>query len=380
MAGTRRGTACHGLRPVSELARRYAHRGCDPRARGPVSLDRIVSCTRDCARGRDHLDRRFAPHRACLAQPRRDHSDARSAALYLGCLRRRRHHRLAAVFLERAEICAQFLFPGQDGIARARGLQHDGLSSDRHTRDRALGRGGRDAGRRQDRGWDLASGLDRGGGVRPLDRLHIALVRPPGYFFDERSASRLREGRPMQSRLLAIFVVFVSTAAADAQNAPKKQPTIINPPPTAQDYADLAKLPDWSGVWNPKITDQDQQARNNPPPWNEKVAKEVEKMWAEEKAGRPKLIFYGCFPEAHPSWMLVTHNAMEILFTPGRVTMLGESDGNRLRRIYTDGRPHLETPDPSFHGHSIGRWEGDTLVVDTVDILPQAPLAISEAV
>jgi hypothetical protein len=40
-------------------------------------------------------------------------------------------------------------------------------------------------------------------------------------------------------------------------------------------------------------------------------------MWAEEKAGRPKLIFYGCFPEAHPSWMLVTHNAMEILFTPG---------------------------------------------------------------
>ena len=38
--------------------------------------------------------------------------------------------------------------------------------------------------------------------------------------------------------------------------------------------------------------------------------------------------------------MLVTHNAMEILFTPGRVTMLGESDGNRLRRIYTDGRGH----------------------------------------
>jgi hypothetical protein len=185
----------------------------------------------------------------------------------------------------------------------------------------------------------------------------------------------------MRSRLLAtMFVVLASAATADAQNAPKKPTAIINPPPTAQDYADLAKLPDWSGVWNPKITDQDQQARTNPPPWNEKVAKEVEKMWAEEKAGRPKLIFYGCLPEAHPSWMLVTHNAMEILFTPGRVTMLGESDGNRLRRIYTDGRAHPDTPDPTFHGHSIGRWEGDTLVVDTVDILPQAPLAISEAV
>ena len=103
-------------------------------------------------------------------------------------------------------------------------------------------------------------------------------------------------------------------------------------------------------------------------------------MFAEEKAGRPKLIFFGCFPEAHPpSWMLITHNAMEVLFTPGRVTMLGESDGNRLRRIYTDGRGHPELSDPSFHGHSIGKWEGDTLVVDTTDILPQAPFAISEA-
>ena len=50
------------------------------------------------------------------------------------------------------------------------------------------------------------------------------------------------------------------------------------------------------------------------------------------------------------------------------------------RRIYTDGRSHPDVPDPSFHGHSIGRWEGDTLVIDTIDILPQAPLAISEAV
>ena len=64
-------------------------------------------------------------------------------------------------------------------------------------------------------------------------------------------------------------------------------------------------------------------------------------MFAEEKAGRPPPIFVNCLPEAMPSWMLVTHNAMEFLFTPGRVTILGEFDGNRLRRIYTDGRGHL---------------------------------------
>src|SRR5262249_29984869 len=200
----------------------------------------------------------------------------------------------------------------------------------------------------------------------PLDRRSHCASPATAVFL---GASQLRGRRPMRSRLLAtMFVVLASAGMADAQNAPKKPPTIINPPPTAQDYADLAKLPDWSGVWNPKITDQDDQARTNPPPWSEKGAKEVGKMWAQAKAGRPKLIFYGCFPEAHPSWMLVTHNAMEILFTPGRVTMLGESDGNRLRRIYTDGRPHPDTPDPTFHGHSIGHWEGDTLVVDTVDI------------
>jgi hypothetical protein len=177
---------------------------------------------------------------------------------------------------------------------------------------------------------------------------------------------------------VALLTFLLAPSMACAQ-APKKPPAVINPAPTAQDWADIGKLPDWSGVWNPKITDQDAQVKTNPPPWNDDAAKKIAHMFAEEKAGRPTLIFANCLPEAHPSWMLVTHNAMEILLTPGRVTMLGESDGNRLRRIYTDGRGHPEVSDPTFHGHSIGHWEGDTLVVDTVDIMPEAPLAISEA-
>ena len=163
-------------------------------------------------------------------------------------------------------------------------------------------------------------------------------------------------------------------AAAQTSNKP-----IINPPPTAKDWANLAKLPDWSGVWNPFVTDQDKQAKTNMPPWNPQANELIQFQLAEEKAGRPPPLFVNCLPEAMPSWMLITHNAMEVLFTPGRVTILGESDGNRLRRIYTDGRPHPEDPDPTFHGHSIGKWEGDTLVVDTVGISPQSLLAISEA-
>ncbi len=154
----------------------------------------------------------------------------------------------------------------------------------------------------------------------------------------------------------------------------------INPPPKAQDWADLAKLPDWSGVWTPDVADQNRQIVTNPPPWTPAVAKQIAALDAQEKAGNPKGLFIDCLPEGMPSWMLITHNAMEILFTPGRVTLLGESDGSRLRRIYTDGRGHPDDPDPTFHGHSIGHWEGDTLVVDTIGVAPQAWLAISEAV
>jgi hypothetical protein len=154
----------------------------------------------------------------------------------------------------------------------------------------------------------------------------------------------------------------------------------INAPPTAKDWLALAKLPDWSGVWTPVISDQVAQEKSNPPPWTPQIAKQIRHMYAEEEAGRPFPVIDHCFPTGMPSWMLITHNAFEILFTPGRVTLLGEGDGNRLRRIYTDGRPHPADPDPSFHGHSIGRWEGDTLVVDTVALLPQAYLAVNEAV
>jgi len=154
----------------------------------------------------------------------------------------------------------------------------------------------------------------------------------------------------------------------------------INAAPRPQDWQALAKLPDWSGVWTPVISDQVAQEKSNPPPWTPKVAARIKHMYAEEDAGRPFPIIDHCFPTGMPSWMLITHNAFEILFTPGRVTILGEGDGNRLRRIYTDGRPHPADPDPSFHGQSIGHWEQDTLVVDTVGLLPQAYLAVNEAV
>jgi len=167
-------------------------------------------------------------------------------------------------------------------------------------------------------------------------------------------------------------------AGAGAADAASVEP--IDPPPTLKDYEALARLPDWSGVWTPAVSDQVAQERSNPPPWKPAIALQIKKMYADEEAGHPFPVIDHCFPTGMPSWMLITHNAFEVLFTPGRVTLLGEGDGNRLRRIYTDGRPHPPDPDPSFHGHSIGHWEGDTLVIDTIAVLPQVYLAVNEAV
>jgi len=142
----------------------------------------------------------------------------------------------------------------------------------------------------------------------------------------------------------------------------------------------LAEPPDLNGVWLPDIKDQKRQETANMPPWKPNVLPQVQHLIDEEKAGRPFLVLNYCLPHGMPSWMLITHNPFELLMTPGRITMLGEVDGNRMRRIYMDGRPHPEDPDLTMHGHSIGHWDGETLVIDTTAIAPQAYIAISEAV
>ncbi len=199
-------------------------------------------------------------------------------------------------------------------------------------------------------------------------------------FAGEIRAGCSRRVRCAAANLLGWVFVGLAVFPAASRSHAQQAPEAINPPPTAKDWTELAKLPDWSGIWFPDLADQRRQVAGNPPPWTEAAAAQVRELVQQERAGHPKLIFSGCLPESMPAWMLVSHNAMEILFTPGRVTLLGESDSNRLRRIYTDGRKHPEDPDLTFHGHSIAHWEGDVLVVDTVGIRPQTFIAVSEAV
>jgi hypothetical protein len=75
-----------------------------------------------------------------------------------------------------------------------------------------------------------------------------------------------------------------------------------------------------------------------------------------------------CLPTGVPRmnpypWRMVqtpTHRAESHIF------VLFEGNIHSYRQIFMDGRPHPPDLDPTWYGHSIGRWEGDTLVVDTV--------------
>ena len=172
-------------------------------------------------------------------------------------------------------------------------------------------------------------------------------------------------------------LALIAAAPAASQTPP---PDPIIPPPTAADWAAIAELPDLSGTWSPDITDQFRQMNTNPTPWKPEIQEQVDYWFAEEEAGRPKPLLVDCLPHGMPTFMLITHNAIELLPTPGRLTILGESDGNRLRRIWTDGREMPDDPDPNFHGYSVGEWKDGVLHVETTGILPQVYLAISEAV
>jgi hypothetical protein len=80
---------------------------------------------------------------------------------------------------------------------------------------------------------------------------------------------------------------------------------------------------------------------------------------------------YGSCPPGGTPTSITTqateHGPLEIVQVPGKVYLLTEFP-QTIRMVPTDGRKHAPDPDTSFNGDSLGRWEGDTLVVDTIAI------------
>jgi hypothetical protein len=144
-------------------------------------------------------------------------------------------------------------------------------------------------------------------------------------------------------------------------------------------------IPDLSGVWegpgfdlappekpNPgpvtnasKDIQQPEGDYNNPilQPW----AAAVVKRWAEEThAGRaPPHAHALCYPTSVPGVMTL-HQGYQFLQQKDKVTILVNNQ-SQVRHIYLNV-PHASAKAASWYGESVGHYEGDTLVVDTVGI------------
>jgi hypothetical protein len=102
------------------------------------------------------------------------------------------------------------------------------------------------------------------------------------------------------------------------------------------------------------------------PPYNAEYERKYRQILADNLAGKPSNDPAArCLPLGMPRMMALY--PVEFIIAPARTTILFEQY-SQVRRIFTDGRRHPDDLEPGFTGHSIGRWEGDTLVVDTVGI------------
>jgi hypothetical protein len=145
-----------------------------------------------------------------------------------------------------------------------------------------------------------------------------------------------------------------------------------------------AALPDWSGVWFPHernlfdpsaLPPAQRQVKDTAsslfeasyermyPPYRPEYEARYEKTLKDTNEGRASDPTAGCVPPGFPR-IMGTPYPLEFVVETGRVAILFEAY-SQVRRIYTDGTQHPDDLDPSYNGHSIGHWEGDTLVVDT---------------
>ncbi len=178
-------------------------------------------------------------------------------------------------------------------------------------------------------------------------------------------------------------------------------------PRISKEYLDeLAKLPDWGGIWaiqdgimfdpyNAHYVEDDPNSFGRgvgvgsyikDMPLTPEYRKKYDEFLAALEQGKSMDPMATCMqPHGMPRQMGGTPSGPEIIMLPGQVRMTWRHH-NATRRIYTDGRPHPSEDElvHSYMGHSIGHWEGDMLIIDTVGmmagILDQTGAPVSDQV
>lgn len=167
---------------------------------------------------------------------------------------------------------------------------------------------------------------------------------------------------------VAIFCLSVASALAqDAATDPagggtalagfaKQKGRAAGPTPRAADGK-----PDLSGIWSPDRTFIYDISSSLAPgeelplqPWAAKLAQQ--RMSKDDPEAN-------CLPAGVPR---MAPYPWKIIQTPQVVIFLFEGNIHTYRQIFLDGRGHPDDPLPTWYGDSIGKWDGDTLVVDSV--------------
>jgi hypothetical protein len=146
----------------------------------------------------------------------------------------------------------------------------------------------------------------------------------------------------------------------------------------------FARLPDWSGIWTGTGTLFDQsrgalnpntnpEARDYPPykpEWEAPYTKFLNEVVRTGKFTDP---LSAAYPAGMPRMMTLPYG-FQFVIGPEMVWVVHEHPD--VRYIYTDGRslPPADELWPTFDGYSIGHWEGDTLVVQTVSMKGYIPI------
>jgi len=166
----------------------------------------------------------------------------------------------------------------------------------------------------------------------------------------------------------AAFMVCLSATSATAQWITLQTPGI---PRTASGLVDLSAppprtsdgTPDFSGLWGWQPGRYFGTVAADLKP--EEIAPWAQELRAGrmEAYGRDDPAMYDCLPQG-PRMNMFAPLPVKFVQTPQLLLMLSEDV--TYRKIYLDGRSLPVNPDPSFMGYSVGRWDGDTLVVETI--------------
>jgi hypothetical protein len=187
-----------------------------------------------------------------------------------------------------------------------------------------------------------------------------------------------------QRPVLATLTVLLLAGTAEAQwlnyptpgipRLPDGKPNLAAPPPRMPDGR-----PDLSGLWASPCPPEDRgpECPANPQRLFFDLAKDLKPSdvemtpWAvgiqKQRESRDHVDDpYGyCLPPGVPRIHFVGGN-YRILFTPAVTAFLHETAvGLMFRQVFTDGRPLPTVTEPTWLGYSVGRWEGDTFVVET---------------